>query len=147
MQRARKYIADPAINFPAADISFEQLSRRGALLKLRLYFSRVIDGPDHDLELVFSQPLAFQWEGEHLGLIGLPGDLPKCDAPFFARWTYPILAIDESPWADKYARRIFTAEEFKVKVVSHFAFISMNDLVHVLSVEQPKAQWVQSSDA
>ncbi|WP_233073293.1 hypothetical protein [Motilimonas eburnea] len=112
-----------------------------------MHFSRVIGGCNKDLELTFSDPIALQWEDESYGIIDLPDTLPKCSAVGFTGWTYPTLIVPKSKWADKYAARTHTEEEYKNHKVTHFAFISMNDLLHVLSVEKPSAKLIEVSIA
>src|SRR5690606_8065289 len=113
MASARKFESGTTVDFPAADISVVWLSQQGAELKLTLHFSRMVDGPEQDLEVVFDSPLAFQWEDETFGLVPLPDELPHCSTPQWQRWGFPILLIDKSNWADKYAQRTFTAEEYE----------------------------------
>jgi hypothetical protein len=134
------------VDFPAADVSVVWHSHKWAVLTLVMHFSRIVEGPDQDLEVMFGSPLAFQWEEESYGLIGLPEDLPKCSAPRWKTYTVPILQVDGSPWADLYASRVFTETERETKQVLHYAFISLNDLVHVLSIERPTLRWVKSLD-
>jgi hypothetical protein len=147
METAGKFDGDSSVDFPAADISVVWLSQRGAELKLTMHFSRMVDGPEQDLEVVFDNPLAFQWEDEIYGLIALPTELPHCLAPQWHRWVFPILTIDNSIWADRYAQRTFTVEEYEHKRVTHYAFIALNDLVHVLSIKPPTLRWVPPVDA
>lgn len=138
---------EAGIEFPAADISVVRHSQVNAVLTIFMHFSRMVGGPDYDLEIVFDSPLAFQWEDESYGLIDLPRDIPKCPAPRWKNYNLPILEVSGSAWADLYARRVFTEKEYEVKQVLHFAFISLNDLVHVLSIKRPKVRWVESVDA
>jgi hypothetical protein len=115
-------------------------------LIVTMYFSRVIDGCDKDLELTFSDPLALQWEDESYGIIELPENLPMCSSEGFTTWTYPTLIITNSEWANVYAARTHTEEEFSNHKVAHFAFISMNDLLHVLSEKKPSAKLAEANN-
>jgi len=111
-----------------------------------MHFSRVIGGFDKDLELTFTSPMAVQWEDEIFGLIDLP-ELPACAATEFKSYTYPTLIVPDSKWADLYAARTHTAEEYKSHKVAHYAFVSMNDLLHVLSQENPSVRVVEARNA
>ncbi len=88
-----------------------------------------------------------QWEDESYNIVELPKELPMCSAEGFESWTYPTLIIPDSEWANLYAARSHTAEEFETHKVTHFAFISMNDFVQVLSEEKPKCRLIESQDA
>ncbi len=134
------------LDFPCADISYCWDSGRNTNLIITMHFSRVVGGCGMDLELVFSSPLALQWEDESYGLIELPNNLPKCVQDRFKRWTYPTLIIPNSNWADLYAANIYTKEDFKSHKVTHFAFVSMNDLLHVLSEKKPRVRLIEPSD-
>ena len=116
-------------------------------MQIRLHFSRVVGGPDEDLALAFTRPLAVKWEEEFFGFIELPDNLPKCSRSEFNHWVYPTLVIENSAWAEKYANRVFTEAELETKGVTHFVFIAMNDLLHVLSIDEPTARFVESVDA
>jgi len=112
-----------------------------------MHFSRVVGGCKKDLELTFSDPIALQWEDESYDVIELPDALPKCTNEGFTNWTYPTLIIPDSPWANSYAARSHTEVEYKNHKVTHFAFISMNDLLHVLSEKKPSAKLIEVSNA
>ncbi len=112
-----------------------------------MHFSRVIGGCNKDLELTFSEPIALQWEDESYGIIDLPDILPKCSKDTFTNWTYPTLIVPDSKWADLYAASTHTEEEYKNHKVTHFAFIAMNDLLHVLSEKKPSAKLIEVANA
>jgi hypothetical protein len=112
-----------------------------------MHFSRVFGGCDKDLELTFSDPIALQWGEESYGIIDLPDILPKCSKEGFTNWVYPTLIIADSKWANWYAEIMHTEEEFQNHKVTHFAFISMNDLLHVLSEIKPKAKLIEAKNA
>ena len=116
-------------------------------MQIRMHFSRVVGVPNEDLALTFTTPLALQWEEEFFGFIELPENLPKCSGSEFNHWVYPTLVIENSAWAERYANRIFTEAELETKGLTHFVFIAMNDLLHVLSVVEPTARFVESVDA
>lgn len=100
-----------------------------------------------DVEISFKEPIAMQWEDESYDIIELPQNLPRCSSEGFENWTYPTLIIPNSDWANLYAARSHTAEDYESHKVTHFAFISMNDFVHVLSEEKPMARLIESQDA
>lgn len=135
------------LDVPCADISYKWVSERNARLIVIMHFSRVIGGCAKDLELTFENPIALKWEDESFGLIDLPEVLPKCSSEKFVGWTYPTLIVSNSEWADLYAARTHTEEEYKSHKVTHFVFISMNDLLHVLSDEKPSARLIEAEDA
>ena len=80
-------------------------------------------------------------------LIELPDGLPRCSSESFTNWTYPTLIIPDSQWASSYAARMHTEDEYKKHKVTHFAFLSMNDLLHVLSEKKPSAKLFEASNA
>ena len=107
-----------------------------------MHFSRVIEGFKNDLQITFSDPVALQWEDESYGLIDLSENPPKCGKYGFEMWTFPTLIIDNSTWANEYAVMTHTADEYKNHKLTHFAFVSMNDLLHVLSEHRPRAKLI-----
>jgi hypothetical protein len=139
-----KFQLPEPFNAPCADISYQWVSEKDGYLVVLMHFSRVVGNGRNDLELIFAYPLALQWERASYGLIELPQDLPRIAS---GRWAYPSLIINNSAWADRYAGRICTEEEFKNHGLIHYAFISMNDLLHVLSGYPPTIKLVQASDA
>lgn len=143
-ESVRKFIVDSVIDYPSADISFNWRSSANGTLKLRMHFSRVVDGAARDLELIFKEPIAVQWEAESFGLIDSLEEIPKCGSTKFSYWSYPILMIENSKWADKYASNLYSVEKWETHNVVHYFFISMNDLVHVLSAKPPTSKWVDS---
>lgn len=138
MVEARK----AGVDFPATDISVSRHGGARANLSIILHFSRMVDGPTEDLEVVFNQPLAFQWEEESYGLIELPVDLPKCLPHCWSTYRQPMIQTICSLWAALYAGRVLTDSDVGVKQVMHFAFVSLNDLFHVLSINRPVLRWV-----
>jgi hypothetical protein len=147
MERAIKWEIAEDLDVPCADISYQWNSEAKALLVVTMHFSRVINGYGKDLELIFERPLALNWEDESYSLIGLPNNLPKCSSKQFNGWTYPTLIVTGSKWADLYAARTHTEEKFKTHGVTHFAFIAMNDLLHILSEKKPSTRFIGAKDA
>ncbi|MGR3274969.1 hypothetical protein ACSYAD_07625 [Acaryochloris marina NIES-2412] len=134
MQKAVRYLDTAIPSMPCADISYAWTS----ILNITMHFARVMGGFESDLSITFEHPFAFQWEKESFGLIALPSPIPQCEHPNFRDWTYPILIFHNSPWADQYAAHFMTDEEFQVHKIQHFIFISMNDVCHILSLENPR---------
>ncbi len=135
------------LNVPCSDISYQWVSKRDPKLIITMHFSRVIGGCPTDLELTFTNPLAVQWEDESYSLIDIPDQLPKCSEEKFNDWTYPTLIVPNSQWANQYAANIYSEEEFSNHKVTHFAFISMNDLLYVLSEHKPNAKLIEAGNA
>ncbi|MBV35720.1 hypothetical protein [Kangiella spongicola] len=110
-----------------------------------MHFSRVIGGIDKDLKLVFTHPIALQWEDESYNVIELPNNLPKCSKEQFNEWTYPTLTISDSKWANEYAAMTHSIDNFENHRVTHYAFISMNDILNVLSENEPTVSWIKET--
>lgn len=134
MQKIIRYVDAAIPSMPCADISYAWTST----LDISMHFSRVLGGFESDLYITFENPFALQWEQESFGLIEFPSPIPKCEHPDFGDWSYPAIILQNSPWADQYAAHLMTDEEFKVHNIQHFIFVSMNDLLHVLAMENPR---------
>jgi len=147
MEVARKLVLDEGIDWPSADISFTWVSSAKASFVIRMHFSRVVGLPKRDLELTFTRPLAVAWEEETYSHIPTPQDLPGCASARWANWTYPILWVEGSVWADRYAASMYTEKELPHHPVREYVFVSMNDILHLLSEEPPTVSWVPSVDA
>lgn len=134
------------LDIPCADISYKWDSEENAKLIIIMHFSRVVNGCNEDLELIFDNPIAFQWEDERFGLIDLPEELPRITNINYKSWTYPTLIIPNSKWVDLYAQRLYTEEEYLNHKLKHFALISLNDLIHILSEKMPYTKLIKSVD-
>jgi hypothetical protein len=145
MERAKKWMPKAEIDVPCADISFTWASGKDAALVVVMHFSRVIDGLDRDLEIVFRNPLAVRWEDESFGLIECPEDLPKCSPGKFRTWAYPTLIVENSKWAQEYSARKYAENDPNSQRVAHYFLVSMNDLLHILAESEPTTQWVSNS--
>jgi hypothetical protein len=143
MEVARKWFPQPEIDFVCADISFSWASERNATLTVVMHFSRVADGFDKDLEIVFRNLLAIKWEDESFGLVECPDSLPRCG---FKSWTHPTLIIEESRWRQTYVDRRYAAEDPDSSTVTHYFLASLNDLLHVLAIGAPQTRWVLPKD-
>ena len=138
MARASKLDLIPGLDAPCGDISYSWDSQReNGLLLITLHFANVVEGFSSNVQLSFMAPISIQWEEESFGLIELPEILPKLTNPKFFNWTYPMFTIVGSSWADKYAGQKYAGEEFKSHRVTHYCFISLNDILHVLSESVP----------
>src|SRR5262245_4012470 len=141
-QQARKWLPQPEIDSPCADISYEWRSGEHAALVVTMHFSRIVDGLATDLELTFDHPLAVSWEDESFGLVESPAHLPKCSSARFRRYAHPTLVIDGSPWAARYAARKYAENDPDAAAVTHYFLVSLNDLLHILAERQPRARWI-----
>jgi hypothetical protein len=140
-ETAKRWNPVPDVEQPCADISFSRFSGRGAVVIVTMHFSRVRGGTPRDLTLRFSETLAVSWEEESLGLIETPEVLPMCSAEAFRRWTYPLLLVENSRWAEKYAARLYPADDARAEAVRHYLLVSMNDLLHILTMSKPEVAW------
>jgi len=139
MERALKWEISRELGAPCADISYCWLSSLGANLIVTMHFSRIVGGFKNDVEIIFKEPrgLYYNWQDQSYGLFELPQELPKFSAGSFAGWTYPSIKILGSKWADLYAARTHTELDFRQHNVTHFVFIALNGLLHVLSQQAP----------
>lgn len=131
---ARKYPTKLDLEYPSARISYSFHSDKRMILELFLHTSEIVNGPKHDIKVSFDGPAAFQWEEESFGQIQLPQNCPKCLNENFRNYVFPILTIENSQWAKRYSD-VFDGPKFV-----HYAFVSLNDLVHVISAAPPKVR-------
>jgi hypothetical protein len=144
---AKKWFPLAEIDVACADVSVAWTAGKQSKCVVLMHFSRVLGGPDVDLEITFSNPLSLQWEDESFGLVPAPTVLPKCANDRFSQWTHPTLIVEDSRWADAYASRKYAANDPALLGVTHYFLVSMNDLVHVLCESKPVARWVSSADS
>lgn len=142
-----KWDAFRDIDAPCADISYKWWAEEEARLTVVMHFSGVIGGYPADLELTFRYLLALQWEQESFDFIDLPEPLPKCASSGFSNWTYPMLIVKNSEWAELYANRKYSSEDPRINDITHYAFISLCDILHVLSEDVPSARFLERRDA
>ncbi|WP_321311496.1 hypothetical protein [Halarcobacter sp.] len=134
------------LNVPCADISYQWISEENSRLIIIMHFSRVVEGFEKDLELIFFNPIALQWEDECYPIFDLPEKLPKCTKKGFEDWTYPTLIIPNSQWADRYDKSFAINERHDNQQLKHFVLISMNDILSILSCEMPNVKLIDSQD-
>jgi hypothetical protein len=131
-------IWEPAagIDSPCAEIGFRY--DPPDKLQARMYFSRVIGGPNQDLEVLFEGVIGIRWSDEFHGSIvyQAPRAAPKCRDSRWANWVFPLLKVYESSWLATYQALPGTEGR------EHFALISMNDLLDVIALPDAKARWV-----
>jgi hypothetical protein len=139
---AEKFILSSDIDAPCADIAYSWTTGTHAELRIRMRFTQVREGFGKDVELIFRRPAAVQWEDEGFSLIETPRDIPKCSGPKFSYWVYPTLLIKGSAWSKLYSDRLPSKDPSAR--VTHYAFISMNDLLFVLSEEQPEVRFLDA---
>src|SRR5262245_58339133 len=116
---ARKWLPQPEIDSPCADISYEWRAQEHAALVVKMHFSRIVDGLDKDLEVTFDHPLAVSWEDESFGLLETPSAWPMCSSARFGSYTHPTLVIEGSPWAARYAARRYAAGDPGAAAATH----------------------------
>ena len=137
MNEASKWEIIDGLEKPCADLSFDWQSGPNAQLVVHMHFSRVLGGMPDDVRLIFDQAMHMNWEDESLGLVALPDQLPYCRDADFSDWVYPTLLLNDSELAGKYARKAFDEDDPRSSQVRHFVLVSMNDIVHVISVGAP----------
>ena len=136
MERCRKFELLEGLEHPCADISYHWRSDSSALLTVTLHFSRVTGGYPDDVDCRFRKPVALLWEDESYSVSAIPGPLPKVENPNFDTWTYPSITIEESSWAESGFSNMHQA--IGDGELTHFVFVSMNDVLHVLAVDIPE---------
>lgn len=135
------------LDVPCADISYQWQSSEDAQLTVTMHFSRVPGGFASDVQLIFPNPMTLIWEDESLGLVPLPDQLPLCQAPDFHDWVYPTLIIEDSELATRYADSTFEREDARWADVEHFVMVSMNDLLHVVSLGRPEVSLIDGESS
>ncbi len=109
-----------------------------ARLTVRLYFSHVRGNPPEDVLLEFEYVAAFRCEDECFYGSCLPDKLPRFDDK---QVTFPLLIVEDSPWARRLADRHPQGEG-----CIHYVFISLNDTVEVLAHPPVRVEWVPATD-
>ena len=135
MEQAIKYKISEEFNQGCAAISFNYSSENDDELSILMYFADMIGGTKYNLEIKFNSIVAIQYEKEMPGLLSIP-DAPHCSKKYFTEFIHPILMIKDSEWVRKY--------ENYVSSLTHYVFISMNDIVHVLTEEKPEMKHILS---
>ncbi len=105
-----------------------------------LHFAAFTGLPAKDLLIHFRTLVALKYETECPGFEPDPTDLPKCSEPAMAMWTFPLLKIEGDPWLAQY-QQIYQATSGAAPL-SHFFFVSMGDLVHVVACADAVAEWI-----
>jgi hypothetical protein len=125
------------IQSACADISLS-LDQQDRLLA-RMHFSSMIGQPSRDLLLSFSGLISLRWEQEHMGLNPLPQPLPQIGKGEHSNWTFPLLEVENSTWLAACEAHMPSPRDWPR---THFALISLNDLVQVLALPEVKAEWI-----
>ncbi len=136
--RASPWNPVPDVVGPCADISFERLLT--GELQVTMHFSTVVGLPDKDLQLRFTNVLAVWWEVECPGIEAVPAKLPKCAAPEWDKWTFPLLTVEGAEFLER-LRPIY--ERAGVAALGLFLLVSMNDLIQVVASSIVEATWVR----
>ena len=145
IEKAVKWLPQPEIEFPCADISYEWNSSASGEFMATMHFSRMVVGHDNDLQIAFGSPLAVKWEDESFSCTGVPAQLPECSRGNI-RFPFPTLVIENSNWATSYADNKYAADDPERTGVVHYLMVSLNDTLHVLSESKPKSSWVSPAD-
>ena len=120
------------LSHPCTDIYISY--KDSHVISFEMKFSLVVNGFKKDIEVAFENPVTFIWENESYSHIDLPDVLPKCSKEF-SKWVYPLLEVKDSEWLEKYKSISSAYNDSKLR---QYALISMNDLVMVLTSEEPK---------
>jgi hypothetical protein len=114
---------------------------------LLLRFYRDKTGFRYNVHVVFPHPLAIQWQHDRFSGLGL--DVPRiliANGPY-ARSPFPLVVIDDSEWARRYAARTHTAEQMKHHTYREYVFIADDESLHVLTEEDPLVTLLTNGDA
>lgn len=128
-QKAIKYPLPDEFDQGCASLFFEYSQENEYELSVVMNFSDMRGGTNRNLELKFRQIEAIRYEKEGSGLSQVP-PAPHCTNKYFADFVYPALIIENSEWVKQY-------EDYTNDPV-HYLFLSLEDVVHVLSSSQPK---------
>ena len=131
-----KWCPVAGINSVCADIGL--VYEPPARLTLRLYFSHIRGNPLKDIRLKFEYVAGFHYEDECFYGACLPDELPRAEGRGF---TFPLLIIEDSPWASA-----MTARHSQGEGCVHYVFLSLNDIVEVLAPPPVHAEWVPATD-
>jgi len=135
MEKSIKFEISEEFNQGCASISFNWISEQDSKFSILMYFSNLIGGTKYNLELTFDSIVSMKYEEEMPGLIYIP-KIPHCTKKYFTKYRYPIITIENSKWVKKY-------EKYRDNL-THYVFISMDDIVHVLTEERPKIKEILS---
>ena len=142
--RAVPWLPLERITAPCADVSLAYTPGVHGSLTAVMHFSSLRDGLANDLELRFARPVAVTLENESSSLIDIPEPLPTiAKAGRYSGFTFPVLLIEGSAWADEYAANVLSADEWQAHSLKHFACVSLNDLLHVLSWHEPTVRFLE----
>ena len=133
-----KWEPTTAVDRACADIFFSYDAPH--VLVVRMQYSRAAGNPEYDLQLTFRGAIAVRWEEEAFGLNPLPEQRPLTSD---GKWTFPLLVIEQSTWLREYHDRHPVAAASR----QHFAMVSMNDLLQVLALPDPRAEWIRGEHA
>ncbi len=127
-ETAIKWECVPDIDEIFGDISFSyQALEKGSLLV-------VMHGKQRDLVLKFPRVIALRYEDDCPGFDPLPSPLPTLKNGR----TFPTLKIEQSDWLSQWAP-IYSGSS--LKDITHFALISLNDLVQIIAMPAVEAYW------
>jgi len=121
-ERAVKWQPVADIDQGFGSISFAYEPCKGRSLSLLMH-------GDRTLSLRFTQLIALRYEDECPGFDPLPTQLPMLKP----RVTFPLIRIEESEWAKRWAMH---------KNLVHFALISSDDLIQLIAKPEIEARWI-----
>lgn len=134
MQCSRWEPADQLVG-PCADISFSYSTRES--VSVTMHFSLTPGLPNRDLVIHFNGVLSLLWELEGPGVSAMPRNLPKCVAPEWKTWTFPLLNVTGSEWLGQYQAIYHNGPT----PLAHFLLVSTNDLVQLIARADAVAEW------
>lgn len=137
MERTTLFETFEEFNQPCDSISFHWLSKESTF-RIILKFSDIPCGTKYDLELTFDKIQAMKYEDGEPALIPIP-DPPHCTNENFTEYIFPTLTVENSIWAKAY-------EFFRPIDLTHYVFVALNDIVHILSEEKPKLRILKLDD-
>ena len=68
----------------------------------------------------------------------MPRSLPRCTAPEWQNWTFPLLQVAGSEWLGRY-QAIYPPMPAPL---AHFLLVSTNDLVQLVARADAVAEWI-----
>ena len=103
-----------------------------------MHFSLTPGLPNRDLVIYFNGVLSLLWELEGPGVSAMPRNLPKCPAPEWKTWTFPLLNVTGSEWLAQYQAIYHNGPT----PLAHYLLVSTNDLVQLIARADVVAEWI-----
>jgi hypothetical protein len=103
-----------------------------------LVFSEIVDAPQSDLRINFGRVPAYTVYEEFVH----PWNDPATEYPTlvgnWGNYTYPLLLIQNSDWMNSLSKRLITHPD-----CVHYRFVTLDQIVDVLSSKVPEVSWVK----